>query len=197
MVNNFEFLKNVLHFDSYDRFYFIELLKRKKDNPDMSKSQKMIDFYEVSSLEEYDNLKDKIIQKCHYHNCRAYLSVNPRSRKKIALEMLRTISSRIADNDYNVRNIYHSMLGKFMASSIDKLWIVDIDYQEYDVLRNVVTLIKKIKPEFTYYSVPTINGFHLLCPPFNSKEFAKLCPYPEVSIHTNNSTLLYFNKCGK
>jgi len=102
----------------------IEILKRKKDNPQMNKSEELLDVYEIHSKEEIESHCPHIIKKCQEHNARAYIRVNKRSHKKMALEMLREIANRVANGDYNIRNVYHSMLGKF-HSDTEKKWIVD------------------------------------------------------------------------
>jgi len=47
-----------------------------------------------------------------------------------------------------------------------------------------------------FIPIPTLNGYHLITRPFNTKEFrdkaqGKLDPIPDIQ--TNNPTLLYFN----
>ena len=38
MVNNFDKIRNFLTFNSSDDFYFIQILKRRKDNPTLFKN---------------------------------------------------------------------------------------------------------------------------------------------------------------
>ena len=46
MRNNFELIEQLLDFTLPNTFYFIQILKRRKDNPEMKYSESMIDnFY--------------------------------------------------------------------------------------------------------------------------------------------------------
>jgi hypothetical protein len=37
MINNFQAIRDLLTFGDEDKFYFIQIYKRRKDNPDMKK----------------------------------------------------------------------------------------------------------------------------------------------------------------
>jgi hypothetical protein len=39
--------------------------------------------------------------------------------------------------------------------------------------------------------VPTVNGYHLICKPFNRTEFS--FEFYNVGVHIHNPTLVYFN----
>ena len=43
--------------------------------------------------------------------------------------------------------------------------------------------------------LPTKNGYHLITNPFRLDKFKEM--YPNIDIHKNNPTLLYFNEDGK
>jgi len=203
-IDNFDLIREKLEFNNDNDFYVIELIKRRKDDNELSKSQKFIDCFEVSSLEDFDTFKKIIIDKCNSENARAYIRVNVRNRKKIALEYLRELGNRIANEDYNIRNIYQSVLGKYHSDK-NKKWIIDIDCQQKDVtsdiFKNSVETIERFvenlynsdlaRQSFVLYRVPTKSGMHIICSPFNTKLFSN---YFSETIHKDNPTLLYYNK---
>ena len=41
-INNFELIKKLLNFDDSDKFYFIQIFKRRKDNPELKVNNKVI-----------------------------------------------------------------------------------------------------------------------------------------------------------
>lgn len=63
MKNNFDLVKKMLDFDSSDTYYFLQILKRRKDNPDLGKDMKVIGDYFIYSMDQFKNRyikKDKI-----------------------------------------------------------------------------------------------------------------------------------------
>ena len=55
----------------------------------------------------------------------------------------------------------------------------------FDELRSFIA----DKEDDTIYSIPTKNGLHLICRPFNSAKFCH--KYPEVDVHKDNPTILF------
>ena len=60
MRNNFEQIRNILKFED-DYFYFIQIIQRKKENPELGSSNRVIRSYNISSLEKFDKDKDEIM----------------------------------------------------------------------------------------------------------------------------------------
>ena len=56
IVDNFEQIRGLLKFDSDDDFYFVELLQRKKDNPDFGSNNRLIKYYYITILKYYQIL---------------------------------------------------------------------------------------------------------------------------------------------
>ena len=65
MVNNFELIKNYLEFQNERSFYFIQILKRKKENPEMNAYSIPIESFYVFSIEQYEKLEKRIIELCN------------------------------------------------------------------------------------------------------------------------------------
>ena len=77
MINNFPNIRDLLTFGDEDKFYFIQIFKRRKDNPEMKKDMVIIDNYFVYELEHFNGLEEKIIKQCIDNNARAYMSIIP------------------------------------------------------------------------------------------------------------------------
>ena len=60
MTNNFDQIRDLLKFES-DYFYFIQIIQRKKENPELGANNRIIRSYNISSLEKFDKYKDEII----------------------------------------------------------------------------------------------------------------------------------------
>ena len=199
MINNFEAIRDLLTFGDEDKFYLIQIFKRRKDNPDMKKDMVIIDNYFVYELAHFDGLEEKIVDQCAKHNARAYIRLNRRSAKQVALKTLGRIAKMIEDENYkHVQRAYLSCAGEFHKEE-DKTWIIDLDRngasdEAYDAYINSVIfeaqqLIQETGKDDTMSIIPTKNGLHLICRPFNLSKFKKI--FPEVDVHKDNPVVLF------
>lgn len=199
MIDNFHNITYLMS-DKFnkDEFYFLQIIKRRKDNPTLKTNSIDIKHMFIS---DYNNLLDKkeeIVEYCLLNNARAYLNLNRRSYKKVALQTLKLVSSNIASDNYNIKSCYLSCCGKHHSEK-DKKWLFDIDWDEHQgidrdkFINELVTFTQKLVYETgkddTIYFIPTKNGEHLIMRPFNKAKF--WLKYPNIDIKTNNPTLLY------
>lgn len=114
VVDNFELLKDYMEFNSPDDVYFLQIIKRWKDNKDkpdadawkaQGKQQgtyhsgaEYLNHYLIHSPQELDNLKSEIMKICSYNNARAYISINSRSQSQVQ-NYLAQFKSRFASTD--------------------------------------------------------------------------------------------------
>jgi hypothetical protein len=186
MQDNFDLISSVLNFSSPEDFYFIQILKRRKDNPDMKRDVSVMDNFFISSLEDLEKSKDKIIGISTYHNARATIRLNKRNTEKIALQSLKITTDCIINKDYKgVKNAYLSACGQY-SSDENKTWIVDID--DKSMLDEIITHLQSINVKIKL-QIPTKSGIHLIVSPFNPNLFSS--KYPTVDLHKDNSTILY------
>ena len=196
-MNNFQIIRELLKFDDPDKFYFIQIFKRRKDNPEMGKDMCNIDNFCVYSMKDYERYEKRIIDVCERNNARAYIRLNRRSDKKIALQMLARMAQMIASEQYNIRKLYYSIAGEFHSEE-DKTWIIDIDIKPFNDFDKIEKLINGLQPtgDKLIGIIPTVNGFHMVTRPFNLAEFRK---YMQLQggipdIHKDNPTLLYYSE---
>lgn len=114
MVNNFEQIKGLLSFPSDDIFYFCQILKRKKEHPELGSNSYVVKTYYIKKLEELDFYKDEMICLAEHHNARVYISLNQRSFYKSAFQNLKKVTDQILNKDYaSVRKSYASVCGMY------------------------------------------------------------------------------------
>ena len=194
MINNFRQIIQHIRFDSEDDFYHLQILKRKKENPEIGSNSYVIRTYCIRSKEHLIEKQDEIIRLCMDHNARAYINLNRRSFEKAAFHTLKKVTDIIMNKDYkSVRNAFESVCGEF-GSGKDKFWIVDIDTKDELVVHKIVHIIDTdLMPEGNKYRfcIPTKNGYHLITTPFNMAEFKEKCP--DIDVHKNNPTILFCN----
>jgi hypothetical protein len=194
MVDNFNKIKNLLNFPNEDVFYFLQLIKRRKENPEMSKSEIVLNCHYITSVEHLDRLEDDIITYCSSFNARAYINLNKRSFKRVGLETLKRIAEYITQEDYKaIKKAFNSAAGRCSTDS-DKKWVLDFDYKPVSVdwlinLKGYLYGLEPITVHKVITTLPTKNGIHVISRPFNPKQFK--IDFPDVDIHKNNPTILY------
>lgn len=204
VVDNWQYLRSKLDFSDPDKFYFIELMQRKKDNPDFPSNNRMVKCYFVYSMQYYDAIESEVKKLSDCTGARVYILLNRRSYKKCLLNVLKDAAQIAIDNNYeHLPKLVSSVCGKYSDES-NKNWIIDIDYAnwndlEYNAinkggLRQLELFIDSLEPHSEIskvkFRVPTLHGVHIITSPFNCHEFNKV--YSNIDIHKDNPTLLYF-----
>lgn len=201
VVDNWQFLRDRLDFSDPDKFYFIELMQRKKDDDSFPANNRMVKYYFVYSLEYYDAIKSEVKKLSDCTGARVYILLNRRSYKKCVLNILKDAAQLAIDNNYaHLPKLVSSVCGKY-SDEPWKNWIVDIDYdeREHDAinkgdLQHLRMFIDSLEPKTVEskikFEVPTLHGVHLITSPFNCQKFSQV--YPNIDIHKDNPTLLYF-----
>ena len=199
-IDNTNLIRPLLKFPNENSFYFLEILKRRKENPEMTRHAKLIrDFY-IYSFKEFDELMPRIIELCEENNARAYFRLNVRDSEKIALQYNKRLAELLITKDYKaIPKAYPSVVGEY-HSDPEKTWVIDLDKEgdtEDDFLNwitNYAILEAKFKNEGVWVAaIDTRNGVHLITRPFRLdtfREWAKASMI-EVDVHKDNPTLLY------
>lgn len=202
MVNNAEKIRELLSFTDKDDFYFLQILKRRKDNPLLEKDMVVIVNMYIDSLESFDKRLPHIIDLCEVENARAYFRVNKRNYTKLGPHMVkRVVDIVFSENCKALRSTFDSVAGEY-HSDPDKKWIVDVDWVDtitpknlkgkylYEkVVHDVMALQFETKKEPLMIKLPTKNGEHLITRPFNLQKFKE--KYPTIDVHRDNPTILY------
>jgi len=198
-MENFNLIRKMLSFPDENAFYFLQILKRRKDNPDLGKDMIHIADYYIYSLEQFDSIKQRIIDQCDAENARAYFRLNRRDAKKVAMQVLKITVDHIMSENYRaVKNAFASCAGRF-HSDPDKTWIVDIDNISIDTFNHseeqhkmrelILDLQRETENESMMKFIPTKGGVHIITRPFNLNKFKS--QYPEIDVHKDNPTILY------
>lgn len=197
MIDNFEQIRSMLKFED-DYFYFIQIIQRKKEHPEVGANNRIIRSYMISSEEKFDKNGPEIVQMCEMFNARAYIHLNRRKWSKVALECLRHNAELIANGQHEgIKSSLETIVGRNNSEPREsKTWIIDVDMDDYNVLNKIGTTLYNIKPiedDKWIDTIPTKNGFHMITKPFNRAEFNK---YMQLQgdvpdIHTDNPTILF------
>lgn len=195
MIDNSDLILPLLNFTKKGDFYFIQILKRRKDNPEMDKDMHLIDNFFIYSPENYIKKLDRIKYICMATNSRAYIRLNKRNDEKVALQNLRLLAENISQKNYDVKNCYLSSCGQYHSDE-NKTWLIDIDNSEENIvtLYNLIKIevfIEHLRPEGNknIAIIPTKNGYHFITKPFQLDLFMK--EFPNISVHKDNPTILF------
>ncbi len=198
-IDNFETIKCLLEFANEDDFYFVQILQRKKEHPELGSNSRVIKTYYIRNLDHFEGVKDEIMKLCIMFNARAYLHPTKRSFEKTTYQTLKMITDYIIQPDFpHAHRCWDSACGKY--SSGKKRWIIDIDDDTASAgCEEITDFINSVEPlddkNKVLLKVPTKNGYHLITKPFNLMTFNK--KFPEIDVHKNNPTLLFAVKYCK
>lgn len=192
MIDVFEQIKDLLVFESKDDFYYLQVLQRKKENPDIGSNSRVIKNYYINSIDYLEKKYPEIKALCEQFNARAMLRLNKRSYKKVASKTIEKMLAMVLDENYFfVSRLYDKSCGKGHSDKRKK-WILDMDgeYNE-EFIQEVIDFLEKCHPEGDklILGLPTKNGLHLIVKPFNKKDFYE--KYPNITIHKDNPINLY------
>jgi hypothetical protein len=173
-IDNYAKIVPLLKFEE-GTFYYLQVLQRKKDNPEMSWQTKQRYFKFIRSLEELEIYNKEAREIADFYNARVYISLTPRSFEKLSLESLVELSTRIKNKDYNSNfKIFEKLaLLPGCAKKDGKLWMIDYDENSDLHVSDLIIFLKNT------YKVPfkelleTVNGYHIIIEPFNLQNLGK------------------------
>ena len=212
MVDNFELIKPLLHFPNHGDFYFLQLLLRKKDGLDVpngsDNQRRLVRDYHVTDVKQLDEWRDEIIRLCNETGARAYIRLNRRNYKTIAMAYAQETleKARKGEEFGNTYCEINSVIGRYPEGHKgDKTWLVDIDDNGPDsgVVSAVKSIIARCDPKDDDNNkkviavIPTRSGTHLITKPFNLQKFHQLKKDElsgvdsEIAVLHDNPTILY------
>lgn len=211
MVDNFELIeqymeKQALTWKEGD-CYYVQLLRRQADDPQKNgvkdpkyhgnMHSRSIKDYLIKSVDHLEDVKEDIKNLCNMFNVRAYIRLNKRNYKNIALEMMKHIAEQCASGETysSPFHLVSSACGNCCQAGEDKTWIVDMDKEYLPYEKEIIDMICKCMPisaklqklqdetgasyeeikqkyvDENFFIVPTKSGKHIVCKPFNKMAF--------------------------
>lgn len=127
VVDNFDLLSNYMEFNSPDDVYFVQIIKRWKDNKDKPDAEQwrqdgrqkgsynsggeFLNYYLIHSPAELAAIKNEILKVCSYNNARAYISMNSRSQSMVN-NFIGKFRSKYSPNDPRYKNAEAILYGQ-------------------------------------------------------------------------------------
>lgn len=193
-IDNFENVRQIINFvNPGDTTYFVELIRRKKDNPDMLDSRQFVKQFYFRSTDEFNNAEQSIKTLCQQLGARAYIYLNARSKAMID-KYTKIYADRFAKNRKMARHFGNNPMAFAAGRSFDEpdrpLCFVDIDSDDFKDISMAMKIIQDagIKPLFAYRSMN--NGLHVILP---NKDDAKKLDFTPINGNLNGLSQFYKN----
>jgi len=192
MIDVFNEIKDFIVFENEDDFFYLQILQRKKENPQLCSNSRVIKNYYINDLEYLEKRYDEIKELCIKFNARAMLRLNKRSKRKVAFKTMQNMANSMANGEYgSIKKSYDKACGNGHNDKIKK-WILDID-EPYttEYLQEIRDAIKDVEPlgEKILKELPTKNGIHFITTPFNLQKFR--LDFRDIEIHKDNPVNLF------
>jgi len=193
MVDCLEEIREFLVFDSKDDFYYLQILQRKKENPQLGSNSRVIKNYYIRSIEHLESRYEEIKTLCNVFNARASLRLNKRSFEKVGFKALENFANTMQNREYSFLMKSYDRGCGLLNNEKEKKWIVDVDKAELVWLPQIIEAIESCDPEGTKIlkQLPTKSGIHLITKPFNVMQFKERFSLAIIEIHKDNPINLY------
>lgn len=202
-VDNFVKIATLLKFESEDDFYYLQIIQRKKEHPELGSNSRVIKTYYIRSKDYLISKYDEITSQCKIFDARAYINLNRRSLERMAFHTLKKVTDQIMNKDFmSIHKAYESVCGSYSSES-HKKWIIDIDWKDWEGKQlpasELINTLKSLQSEASNEPIteiiPTKNGIHIITHAFNLQIFRE--KFPEIDVHKDNPTLLFSNGITK
>ena len=194
MVDNLKLVLPFLKFESKDDFYYLQILQRKKENPQLGSNSRVIKNYYIRSEEHLLNRYDEIKKLCQIFNARASIRLNKRSFKKVGMKTMVNLSNTMMNEEYSFLMKSYDRACGLGHNDKEKKWILDIDFiPNENEFNTIIEFINNIEPKGDKLIgiIPSKVGIHLITNPFNLNSFKER--FPSIEVHKDNPTNLYIN----
>jgi len=183
-----------------DLYFDVQLVRRGKDNPNMSAANYTFKVYYIDSIELFDKYIDEIKTCCKLFRLRAYISVNAKSKIELSEKTLLKYAEMVTTKEFKKPwRLCDSVNGSLDGD--EKRWILDVDDVNINdsIIKQYVDIIESCESKYSPIIVlmnPTKTGVHIITHPFNGEKFKNVCENNNLvcpEIKKNHITLLYEN----
>jgi hypothetical protein len=192
MVDNLEKILPFLKFDSDDDFYYLQILQRKKENPQLGSNSRVIKNYYITSVEQLERRYPEIKEICTLFNARASLRLNRRSFERVGFKALENMANTMQNREYKFLGKSYDRACGLLSNEKEKRWILDLDFVPYvGEHLDIKDFIHDIEPigDKVLAFIPSKSGMHVITRPFNLMTFKE--EFPHIDVHKDNPTNLF------
>ena len=193
-IDNIQHILPFISPTSSDDFYFLQILKRKKENPEIGSNSIVIGNYYIKDQEHLLRVYEDVKNIARATNSRVMIQLNKRSFETVAYKTLENIASSMMNKDFTHMSNQYSRAVEQTNADKDKKWIIDIDVRDTNFVEEVTMFINQLEPiglkELAF--LESKSGWHIISKPFNMQKFSER--YPNIDVQKNNPTNLFLVK---
>lgn len=192
MIDNLEKVLPFLQFTSPDDFYYLQILQRKKENPQLGSNSRVIKNYYITSVDYLLMRYPEIKKMCELFNARAMIRLNKRSFEKVGFKSLENTAHVMMNKEYKFLSKSYDRACGLGHNDREKKWILDIDFFPNEHMMKTIThFITDIEPKGNKILeiIPSLAGLHLITSPFNLALFKER--FVSIEVHKDNPTNLF------
>ena len=128
-IDNLQSIIPFMQFDDPNDFYYLQILQRKKENPQLGSNSRVIKNYYINSVDYLEKHYGEIKELCNLFNARAMLRLNRRNYEKVAYKAMINIANSMGNKEFSfIKKSYDRAVGSGSAEPKDsKSWILDWD----------------------------------------------------------------------
>ena len=150
-----------------DEFYFVQVIKRKKDNPNANFNYaQYYGYWKVKNSTELMKIKPQAEQLSKQHNARIYIRMNPRNEIKSnqhAQQFIHTRKPTQLEMDIAFQKAAGWRFDSRRFTQDFPATMVDIDSTDTKIHNDVLNDLKQNNiPIWFYYTTPN-GGLHIMC----------------------------------
>ncbi len=216
LIDNFDKICNLLEFKSDDDFYFVQIIKRWKDNDDAYAERDAgkangsyhggawyLKSWRIHNAKELMQLKPEIVKWCEDNNARAYITVNTRSTKDTD-SYVKVYQTKYPQDDARYKRAEDIVAGQ--AKTGDN-WrdtrlrlFVDVDTNDKKIWNEVMRMLD-------YYNIKVLDtyetpsgGLHIILANKNNRNlrlFVKECQKFDNFKDMGRNAMVHANEDGK
>jgi hypothetical protein len=189
MINNIQLILPFLKFESKDDFYYLQILQRKKENPQLGSNSRVIKNYYITSeqylLDKYDEIK----KLCEVFNARAMIRLNKRSFEKVGFKCMTNLANTMMNKEYSFVKASYDRACGLSHNDSEKKWILDVDFalksQHVESMKKQLYQYEPVGEKILSI-IPSKSGYHIIIKPCDLRNFNST-----IDKHKDNPTNLY------
>lgn len=165
-VNNFEKVKNLLEFTEGSYYKFVVLTR----TADCGDHKTYREFY-AETMDEYENLVDKLKFEAQKHNARVYMVLNRQSVFDTYCNLLAELTKDLKNSTTSTKRLKKALSSVTSTSrdrASNKYVLYDVDVKDLKLLKDVETSLA----EFYVNTFESVKGYHVVAEQkFDTRKF--------------------------
>lgn len=197
ILDNIDRIKKLLKFPD-GVFYYVQVIQRKKENPDLPVSDMKRYQCFITSMKDLDIHLPRIKKVCEDYTARAYISLLPRSLEKLGkvclLEYAKRVNKGLYSRIWDIPNrCALSDEVRYSDKKSKPYRMLDIDKKEdVEAIINYMSGLGIVVID----TLPTINGAHVVVEVFNPTLLSSLKTKQEDYILPGGESFTFRTECN-